>query len=448
MIVPGLDRVAAAVVLGPDAVRLVELVVRRGRTRLRRVHAEPIVDDGTEASGVNAALRRLRKRAHGPFVATALPGGLWDMRVIQVPPLADDGDRRAWLASQARAVAHESVASPEATGSETIGTAGEVGETLAVAATAPMDDVDAWTRALEGSGFRVLRLGDGRLEAASAFALGDEVATFRLVVAEGEAVTLVDLDAGRPAGVRTMTWDEGLAEAAAGAVAQPAVCVGEDGEEAAAVLRDAYGATVEVGAPLADVRGGPLMPEWAQAAGLAAEEAYPGLRVLDALPPEASRVARTEQARAQTTRGVLALALVALVLLGGVRTAEWAVQSRTETAQAVLAERAGDLAALRRMEARVAALQSGGGARTAVALALEDVARSLPEGVWLESLEVEGEALTLTALSTDDLGVEAAVDALAGRFERVRLAYAERVDASPGLPEGLLRFGVEAYVSE
>ncbi|MEM1055069.1 MAG: PilN domain-containing protein [Bacteroidota bacterium] len=459
----GFDRVGAAVVAGSASVRYVELSARRGRIRVRR-QSEVAIGPG----GVDAALKKLARAAGSRFVATALPEGVRGPGVTHAPPLADDEDRREWLEAQAAS----------RMGPSQVGAAGLV-ETergaWALHASADEEAVHDWTTQLERAGFQVLRMGDGHLEAASPLAATGALTEGTVVVQSANPTTAdpttadpttgratrIRVEQGRPAEVVSGRSVSGEASAVLAEVAtapSPHVALGEGAGEAARELESVYGTSAQVATVLEDARGGPLGPEWAPVVGLALEEVYPGLRVLEVGDPETTQATRQEARASHSKRRVLALAVLALVLLGGVRLGQAFVDRELDRADEALLAQADDLVALGLARSRVERLrtQAGGGeGRTAMALIYQAVGRALPEGVWLESLEVEpdgrpseggtGRALRVTAFSVDALGAEAAVEALAtsGRVSDVRLQYIERVQPAPGLPEGLVRFEVE-----
>ncbi len=432
MILPFLDRVGCGIVVDEASVRFVEVAVRRGRARVVRT-GEAVGDDALQTIWTRARPAR-------PFAALAvdvppLPGACR----LRPPDLEHADDLRAWTAAQ---VGIQSGLDEETLAGDSTWQAVQSDPDAPLLA-APVVRADFVAQSVEANGISVGRVGHAGLEAWASLTLTGEPVSGPILYASGTYGAWVDIVEGYIEQAGTGGLAEALDSVAQLSGGRQVTVTGPEAEGAAQDYLDLYALPVQVGIPLAGVAGGDLHPAFAAAAGLAVADLYTAIPAFDVLPAGSAYAARKRLARWASARTLLVSCSVLLVLLGGLRAAQYAASLEAERSAERLAGQDDAAERLAQVQDEIASRRAVGSApeRTDAALAFGRVANALPEGVWLSSFEWESGDLAFEALSTDAVGVEASLSAYEGVLDRVRLGGVQRVDGPPPL----YRFSVSAH---
>ena len=399
--VPYLEREGVGVAVASDRVDAVEVVVGRGRVRVRKSGSEPVGADGPGAAlGRLVAALGLRGRVVHAHVDPAVV----EVEGLDVPAFGDAEDVRVWLAGQAeRAAPGGRVADAAVLGSVGAGGAPEATDPdRALVASAPSEAVEAARDLMEGAGLVVGRIGTGIAEAATPLVALDEAEAGALVVAEAGGGAVVELAGGHVRDARWVALGPDRLMDEVGVLVSPGARVAVGGGAATGVL-----ASAGVSAHALSFEGG-VGPELALAFGLALEAARPELRGLDVLDADTRAEADALEAKRTGQRAVLAVGVVVLVALLAVEAARIGFAgalSRAEARNALRADEVAEVEALRRdVERRrrdLATARRSARERTDMAGVVERVAYALPEGVWLSGLVVDSASVVVSGYALE-----------------------------------------------
>lgn len=441
MAIPYLQRVGIGVHVGEREVRWVELTRTFGRLRLRRYETEPVV--GTEREAALARLVERLKPAHRYVVSHVGPDHV-RVHFVDAPGFDDPEDLQAWLVAQSVKVLPGGVA-PEAFVVRTAVTQyDEEEKARGLIVAAQRAAVEERAAVLERAGLVPLRLATGVVEVASSLAFEEGFDDpERTIIYSGDETAVA------------LRMKEGLLhDAEVLPAADPDVVISElealgnfARSDAEAVWMTGGSGVVPAGGGRAvtplhgALRGRTLPSEAAYAAALAAEAVYPGLGYVDLLDPDAAGVAGEQREKGEAQGALVSMGVLILVLLLAATLATVFLGREVAHTEAQVAARAEVLEALQeararrdRLERDVGTARDLVGQRTAVARVLEDVGRSVPEGVWLTRLSVvtptEGPAeLAVQGLALDNEAVAAYLASLErlAVLGPVEMTYSERV---------------------